>query len=399
MYKIYTVFFVLFFLNYSASDVEIKELNNQVSILNDEKKYEESILILEDIINDKKATLYEKYNAYLQKALTYKRVFNYPEVIHNLDFASQFGLKSSRKEETEIRILVEKMFIQFDSQKFDEVEESLKIIETKNLNLLEADTHAFYLNVLAVLKFKTKDFSGAQQDLDHAIRILSKDNPKHLPLIYGKYIGLAQNLQDQKMAENAFEKGMFYAEKHNMEIYKIALYYSMNHFCLAIEDYKKAYYYERLGSELSEVYNAPYQNGKLNVLEKNILEKRNRKELSTEKNMRLFMIAISVILLILILVLYKYFRKKNQIVHQENSRMRLELERLVKESDDKEDGKLQIENFNLTERQVEIINLVKKGKTNKEIGSQLFISENTVKYHLKIIYNTLGIESRWDLKV
>ena len=51
----------------------------------------------------------------------------------------------------------------------------------------------------------------------------------------------------------------------------------------------------------------------------------------------------------------------------------------------------------LSERQTEIVNLVKKGLTNKEIAEQLFISENTVKYHLKSIYTLLGIDSRNSL--
>ena len=82
----------------------------------------------------------------------------------------------------------------------------------------------------------------------------------------------------------------------------------------------------------------------------------------------------------------------------ENERMRNELERLTTEINDKGEGKLDISQYNLTERQIQIINLVKEGKTNKEIGTELFISENTVKYHLKIIYNILGIENRTELK-
>ena len=60
-------------------------------------------------------------------------------------------------------------------------------------------------------------------------------------------------------------------------------------------------------------------------------------------------------------------------------------------------SKLNLDNYKLTERQNEIITLVKQGKTNKEIGQNLFISENTVKYHLKIIYETLNIANRSEL--
>ena len=77
--------------------------------------------------------------------------------------------------------------------------------------------------------------------------------------------------------------------------------------------------------------------------------------------------------------------------------MREELETISKSIHDKGGAKNLITNQNFTERQLQIIELVKQGKTNKEIGCQLFISENTVKYHLKIIYQTLGIENRYDL--
>lgn len=60
-------------------------------------------------------------------------------------------------------------------------------------------------------------------------------------------------------------------------------------------------------------------------------------------------------------------------------------------------SKRNMEDYNLSSRQMEIINLVKQEKKNKEIGAELYISENTVKYHLKTIYNTLEIKNRMDL--
>lgn len=48
--------------------------------------------------------------------------------------------------------------------------------------------------------------------------------------------------------------------------------------------------------------------------------------------------------------------------------------------------------YNLSERHLEIVKLIRERKTNKEIANELFISENTVKCHLKTIYETLNIE-------
>ncbi|RXJ73480.1 hypothetical protein CS022_09560 [Veronia nyctiphanis] len=51
----------------------------------------------------------------------------------------------------------------------------------------------------------------------------------------------------------------------------------------------------------------------------------------------------------------------------------------------------------LTERQEQIVHLIIEGKTNKEISRALFISENTVKYHCKLLFERLNVKSRVDI--
>jgi len=48
----------------------------------------------------------------------------------------------------------------------------------------------------------------------------------------------------------------------------------------------------------------------------------------------------------------------------------------------------------LTAREISILQLVSEGKTNKEISSTLFISENTVKIHLRNILEKLHLKNR-----
>jgi len=50
----------------------------------------------------------------------------------------------------------------------------------------------------------------------------------------------------------------------------------------------------------------------------------------------------------------------------------------------------------LSGREIEVIKLMAQGKSNKEIGSALFISEGTVKSHLKRIFRKLGVISRTE---
>lgn len=48
----------------------------------------------------------------------------------------------------------------------------------------------------------------------------------------------------------------------------------------------------------------------------------------------------------------------------------------------------------LTGRELEVLQQVAKGRTSKEIGDVLFISENTVKNHVRNVLDKLGLHSR-----
>jgi two-component system NarL family response regulator len=55
---------------------------------------------------------------------------------------------------------------------------------------------------------------------------------------------------------------------------------------------------------------------------------------------------------------------------------------------------LQARKPTLTGREVEVLQLVAKGMTSRQIGEDLFISENTVKNHIRNILDKLGLHSR-----
>lgn len=50
----------------------------------------------------------------------------------------------------------------------------------------------------------------------------------------------------------------------------------------------------------------------------------------------------------------------------------------------------------LTEREIEVLQLVAAGKSNREIGRKLFISESTVKGHLHNLFSKLSVLSRTE---
>jgi len=56
-------------------------------------------------------------------------------------------------------------------------------------------------------------------------------------------------------------------------------------------------------------------------------------------------------------------------------------------------------NYGLTQRELEIVERIAKGSSNKEMGQEFCISERTVKHHLTNVFDKLGVSSRLHLAV
>src|SRR5207244_2098482 len=60
------------------------------------------------------------------------------------------------------------------------------------------------------------------------------------------------------------------------------------------------------------------------------------------------------------------------------------------------DERQQFQAPSLTSRELEVLKLVARGMSNREIADQLFISENTVKNHVRNILEKLHLHSRME---
>ena len=76
--------------------------------------------------------------------------------------------------------------------------------------------------------------------------------------------------------------------------------------------------------------------------------------------------------------------------------MSAEIARLVVEAFHRPASSEASQAFNLSKRETEIVQLVARGLANKEIAAELSISVETVRVHLKHIYEKLHVRSRTE---
>ena len=55
-----------------------------------------------------------------------------------------------------------------------------------------------------------------------------------------------------------------------------------------------------------------------------------------------------------------------------------------------------MDEFGLTRRELEILQLVAEGDSNAQLAKMLWITEQTVKFHLSNIYRKLGVSNRTE---
>ncbi len=127
-------------------------------------------------------------------------------------------------------------------------------------------------------------------------------------------------------------------------------------------------------------------------------EQKSKKTLQNNDFIKSIIYGLSVILFLIIIYI---ITKKNKKTNLEKQKIEEELVKMKEQLSQY----LQVEHFNsneqknfyhekLTERQIELISYLEKGYSNKEIADKMFITEATVKYHIKNIYEILELKNR-----
>jgi DNA-binding CsgD family transcriptional regulator len=109
-------------------------------------------------------------------------------------------------------------------------------------------------------------------------------------------------------------------------------------------------------------------------------------------------------IIILMLVIYSQRQKarlRHEILEGQLNEYRIRLNEMLGKYEG--DFSLSLEELNgqvsnpISEREYEVLKMIFTQKTNQEIADELYLSINTVKSHLKNLYDKLGVNNRGDV--
>lgn len=375
---------------------KLKDLEKQIERLNDEFKYTTSIEQLNAILQHDTSSSYTRYFAYLLKSYTYKRLFDYDEAERCLNRALQEGAFSPQIKQIEAVINAEKAYVYFDRHQYHNAGERMSQLKAGGYKYLNDETIAKLTMQEGYILMLEKNYVQAEQTLDKALILMEKSSPRDLPMVYGKKVELYGRMGINAASQKAFGAGIRYADDFGILKYKAYMYEVMRDQYERMGDFKSAFLAEKALSEFNKQYQAEQNNVKVKLFEKDMLLKQKEYELEQSQYFKYFSVALGALLVLLSVLLFNYRKARQaqkELLEAEYKRRYNELQLLSQELT----TKIDLSKFHITEKQWNIIELLKQGKSNKQIAEEMFISENTVKYHIKQIYDELKIENRNQL--
>lgn len=149
-------------------------------------------------------------------------------------------------------------------------------------------------------------------------------------------------------------------------------------------------------ADMETKYQVKEKNKTIEVLR--LEEQLHQKQISV----RNYLIALLILVFVLIVSVLYFIQNKNKL-NQKQLRLELHnyllrIDELQVEINEKGDrlkfSEEKLKDYELSEREIEVLKLIAKGYKNSEIAEKMFVSQNTIKTHIKNIYVKLDVKNR-----
>jgi DNA-binding CsgD family transcriptional regulator/predicted transposase YbfD/YdcC len=390
--KLY-LFIVLFSANLFCQNIIYEDISKEISKLNRSGRYVESQKRLSLLI-EKNPTDTEKSHLILLLAQTYRSINDYNTALKYLKEASANSEHSSEKVKSEIQ--AEFAFVYFDNHQYEESEKIMRKIALENYKSLTTIDKAYLIMQQGYVSFLKKNYVDSEKKYKQSIALMRKSNSCDLPVVHGKQIELLGKIGKLYEAEKIYEESMKIAESCKIIKYQMYVTDEYKKVLIRLKNPKAILYIQKYDS-LNARFDRDHKLS-LMYIENIEQEQKSKKTLQNNDFIKSIIYGLSLILFLIIIYI---ITKKNKKTNLEKQKIEEELVKMKEQLS----KYLQVEHFSsreqknfyhekLTERQIELISYLEKGYSNKEIADKMFITEATVKYHIKNIYEILELKNR-----
>ncbi len=389
---------------YSQSD-SFQQVEQKVYRLNNELKYKESQALLLPALQDEQFSAQDKYQAAILLSYTYKRVFDYQSTLKYLKMAREFAEKTANKRQNIANIQAEEAFILFDRHDYQKADSLMNFLAKSDFTYINLENKSKLVMQQGYLQFLEKQYAQAEATYDRAIDLMRLSASCHLPMIFVKKMQLYNAMNRIDKMSGALQQSIYYADSCKIIKYQLYAYEELRDIYKGRNNLHQLTETQKKLDSLNLVYAREENISALHNQKENILLKANDQKLHQEqlsKGYLTFLLAgLGVVAMALVGWLLAYRRRQRQL-EAEHHRMKAELETYISQNGSvlANRNSSEKEHLNgLSERQREVLDYMALGMSNKAIADKLFISENTVKYHIKNIYQLLDIKDRKEFLV
>lgn len=387
------IFFIAFF---SAQNNRLDNLEQTVIKLNRLGKQKESqdriLAMLSENISDK-----ETIHLQFMLANTFRSINDYSSAIYYLQEAKKSADLGHIDDSLKATLDAELAFATFDNNDYPNSEKIINNFKKNNYKYQSQENKAYLIMQDGYLKFLRKNYDYAEKSYNESLDILKNYSFCNQPAVMVKQIQLYAAMNNIKKSQMIYDSCIVLADKCRILKYKIYATEELSIIYRNSGNKDKFFYYTKILNSMQLTDKQEKRLSLMHVSSQDYLEKKNKKQAGI-KNLLIFICLLILCASILSIIILRKRRNRESRQYEELiAKIRADL-------DDHNSGaaspaETEIEAYLkiLSKRQRDIVAFAIEGLTNKEIAENMCVTEATVKYHFKNIFEILEIKNRKDL--
>jgi DNA-binding CsgD family transcriptional regulator len=428
VYSIYTLLVTCWFTGLMSSfspaaygqSVTFRQLEDEVYRLNNEANYKQSQALLVPLLDNPAYSPDEQFQATVLLSYTYKRLLDYTTALSWLNKAQQLARQTSRPDSNQTQIQAQLALSYFDVHQYAKSDRLMRQLERNRFRYVDQENRAKLVHQQGYLLFLAKQYPQADALYDRAMVDLQAASPCDMPMILVKKMQLYAAMNQMKRVETTLQRTCRYADSCGIVKYKIYAYDELKAIYKARHELIGMAQATSVLDSLNDAYAQTQHMAELHNQHQTLEREKQDRQLATRQQWLTYALAGLGTLGLLALGLWIALRRRRarQVrLEADLDRMRTELTALMTLSSpplvppavamtptaapkSTYPPRLQRPDLStLSDRQRDVLDGIVAGLSNRDIADKLFVSENTVKYHLKNIYVLLEVKDRVDLLV